>query len=60
MFDYVATNHFIELAIGEGVRNNSQIVNYIRLGPRIGVDTNSTRMFVLTAADVENSFGSVI
>ncbi len=58
MFDHVTTNDLVELAIREGIWNNAQIVNYIRLSPRIGIDTDSTRVLVLTAADVENPFGS--
>ena len=59
MFNYVATNNFIKLAICEGIRNDAEIVNYICLGPRIGIDTDRTRMFILTTADVENPWGRI-
>ena len=59
MFDYVATNYFIELAISEGIRNVAEIVNYIGLSPWIGIDSDRTRMFILTAADVENPWGRI-
>ncbi len=52
MFDHVTTNDLVELTVREGVRDNAQIVNYIRLGSRIGIDTGGTGMFVLTTADV--------
>jgi hypothetical protein len=57
VFDHMPTNDLVKFVVRKRIRNGAQIVNYIRLSPRIRVNTDSPGIFVLAAANVESSFG---
>ena len=56
VFSDVTTNDLIEFVVRKWIRRGAEIVNYIRVGFRIGVDANCARRLVPTATGIENFF----
>ena len=52
----MAADYFVELIICERIRKDTQIVDYIGVGPGIGINADRARRLVPATADVENFF----
>lgn len=51
----MAADHFVELIIFERIGKDTQIVDYIGVGPGIGIHADGARRLVPATADVKNS-----
>lgn len=56
VLDDVATNDLFKFVVAERIWKGTEIVNDVCVASRVCVDTDRPRKFVLTTADVENSF----
>jgi len=56
VLDNVATNDLVEFVVAERIGEGAEIVNNVCMAPRVCIDADRAGKFVLTTADVENSF----
>ena len=54
VLDYVTTNDLIKFVIAERIREDTQVVNDVRVRPRVGIYSDRARILVLTAANVQS------
>ena len=55
VLDDVTADNLVEFIRREGIGNNSEIVDHIRVGPRVCVDADSAGCLIPAATDVEDS-----
>ena len=54
MLNNVTTDDLVEFVVRKGIGDCSKIVDDVRMGPRVGIYSNSARVFVLPTPNVEN------
>lgn len=57
MLNHVAADDFVKLIFWKWVWHCAEVMNYVSLSARIGVDADSPRIFVLATADIEDLSG---
>jgi len=56
MLDDVAADDLLKFIVAEGIGKGTEVVNDVRMAARICIDADRAGEFVLTAADIKNSF----
>ena len=56
MLSDMTTGDLIEFVVGKWIRRDPEIVNYVSVRLRIGIDANRTGRLVPAASDIENFF----
>ena len=54
MLDDVTTDYLVEFVIWEGIGQDAQVVNDIRLGSGIRIYSNRAGIFILSTSDIKN------